>query len=116
MLRYVAQRHPVWMAARGLAKKAKKAEAPARQSAQAPASPVVVGLNILKDGQDPELRPDSEYPEWIWTLHLERPTFQALKKRHEDDPESLSPDEQSRLFKLWNRARIKENNAALKKK
>ena len=116
MLRFLTQRQPVWVAARGLAKKAKKGEgAPTRQAAEAPSSPVVVGLNILKDGQDPELRPDSEYPEWIWTLHQERPTLQALKTRHEEDPESLSQEEQRRLFKLWNRSRIKENNAELKK-
>ena len=117
MMRYVALRQPVWVAARGLAKKAKKGEAavPARQAAEAPSSPVVIGLNILKEGQDPELRPDSEYPEWVWTLHQERPTLQALKTRHEDDPESLSQAEQKRLAKLWNRARIKANNAELKK-
>ena len=119
MLRSVALRQPMWAAARGLAKKAKKgdaAPAPLKQAAEAPSSSVVVGLNILKEGQDPELRPDSEYPEWVWTLHEERPSLQTLKAKHEDDPESLTELEQRRLYKLWNRARIKENNAALKKK
>ena len=117
MLRSVALRQPFWAAARGLAKKAKKGDAasPLKQAAEAPSSSVVVGLNILKEGQDPELRPDSEYPEWIWTLHEERPSLQTLKTKHEDDPESLSELEQRRLYKLWNRARIKENNAELKK-
>ena len=118
MLRSVALRRPMWAAARGLAKKAKKgdaAPAPLKQAAEAPSSSVVVGLNILKEGQDPELRPDSEYPEWVWTLHEERPSLQTLKAKHEDDPESLTELEQRRLYKLWNRARIKENNAMLKK-
>jgi len=30
------------------------------------------GGNILKEGTDPELRPHSEYPEWLWSLRTER--------------------------------------------
>lgn len=31
------------------------------------------GLNILKkDGTDIELKPDSEYPEWLWDLHVDK--------------------------------------------
>ena len=112
------QQQPVRLAARSLAKKAKKGEEGkpgSRDPVAAPSSPSVIGLNILKDGQDPELRPDEEYPEWVWTLHQPRPSLQALKTRHEDDPESLTTEEQRRLYKLWNRARIKERNAELKK-
>ena len=29
----------------------------------------VCGSNINKEGQDIELKPDSEYPDWLWTLH-----------------------------------------------
>lgn len=32
------------------------------------ASGVATGVNILKNGSDPELKPDSEYPEWLWKL------------------------------------------------
>lgn len=31
----------------------------------------VCGANWLKEGSDPELKPDSEYPEWLWELDLE---------------------------------------------
>nr|CAG4638188.1 EOG090X0KWJ [Chydorus sphaericus] len=31
------------------------------------------GSNILKQGQDVKLKPDSEYPEWLWTLRLGNP-------------------------------------------
>lgn len=30
------------------------------------------GGNILKEGSDPELRPASEYPDWLWSLRLDR--------------------------------------------
>ena len=30
------------------------------------------GVNYLKDSQDPELKADSEYPDWLWNLRLER--------------------------------------------
>lgn len=29
----------------------------------------VCGSNILKEGQDVELKPDSEYPDWLWKLN-----------------------------------------------
>lgn len=30
----------------------------------------VCGSNILKEGQDVEVQPDSEYPDWLWNLNL----------------------------------------------
>nr|CAG4637530.1 EOG090X0KWJ [Ceriodaphnia reticulata]SVE73336.1 EOG090X0KWJ [Ceriodaphnia reticulata] len=30
----------------------------------------VCGSNILKQGQDIQLKPDSEYPDWLWSLRL----------------------------------------------
>ncbi|EDV36492.1 uncharacterized protein Dana_GF11928 [Drosophila ananassae] len=32
----------------------------------------VCGSNYLKTGQDVKIKPDSEYPEWLWTLNTER--------------------------------------------
>lgn len=29
---------------------------------------VVTGLNVLKKGQDPPLRPDDQLPDWLWQL------------------------------------------------
>ena len=31
-------------------------------------SEVATGINILKTGSDPALRPDAEVPEWLWEL------------------------------------------------
>eukprot|EP00967_Tisochrysis_lutea_P046559 scaffold56570_cov34-Tisochrysis_lutea.AAC.5 len=52
---------------RGLAKKAKPVESAAPVSAPG-ASNVVRGCNILKDGEDPTIKPDEEYPDWLWTM------------------------------------------------
>ena len=30
------------------------------------------GANIFSSGSDPEIKPDSEYPEWLWELRTDR--------------------------------------------
>ncbi|XP_022188151.2 39S ribosomal protein L54, mitochondrial [Nilaparvata lugens] len=43
------------------------------------------GTNILKEGgQDIKLQPDSEYPDWLWQLHIGKP-----KTLDEMDPNTL---------------------------
>ncbi|XP_073845185.1 mitochondrial ribosomal protein L54 [Musca autumnalis] len=32
----------------------------------------VCGSNIYKTGEDIKLKPDSEYPDWLWTLNVDR--------------------------------------------
>ncbi|XP_023168688.1 39S ribosomal protein L54, mitochondrial [Drosophila hydei] len=32
----------------------------------------VCGSNYLKTGEDIKLKPDAEYPDWLWTLNTER--------------------------------------------
>uniref|UniRef100_A0A3P9HQJ2 Large ribosomal subunit protein mL54 n=1 Tax=Oryzias latipes TaxID=8090 RepID=A0A3P9HQJ2_ORYLA len=53
-----------------------------------------VGANILKQGEDPKLKPAEEYPEWLFQLNLG-----DVKRLHELEPDSLD---------YWNRLR-KEN-------
>ncbi|KAJ8470392.1 hypothetical protein OPV22_024735 [Ensete ventricosum] len=72
-------------------------------------STTVVGANILKDGTDPKIMPDSEYPDWLLHLLDKRPTLSELRRK---DSESLPFEDLKRFVKLDNRARIKENNAA----
>lgn len=67
----------------------------------------VVGANILKEGTDPKILPDSEYPSWLFQLLDKRPALSELRRK---DKDSLSFDELKRLVKLDTRARIKENN------
>ncbi|KAL1463366.1 hypothetical protein WDU94_015122 [Cyamophila willieti] len=60
------------------------------------------GSNILKEGgQDVELKPDSEYPEWLWTLRTG-----PAPKLEELDPSTkyywLKLRKEARRFKLIN--------------
>ncbi|CAL9060626.1 unnamed protein product [Musa banksii] len=74
-------------------------------------STTVVGANILKDGTDPKIMPDSEYlhrsyPDWLWCLLDKRPTLSELRWK---DSESLPFEDLKRFVKLDNRVR-RENN------
>jgi large subunit ribosomal protein L54 len=37
----------------------------------------------MKGENDPPLKPDSEYPEWLWKLLDPAPTASELQKRYE---------------------------------
>ncbi|KAF2614552.1 hypothetical protein F2Q70_00009481 [Brassica cretica] len=41
-------------------------------------STTVVGANTLKDGSDPKILPDSDYPDWLWRLLQIRPALMSL--------------------------------------
>ncbi|XP_028763144.1 54S ribosomal protein L37, mitochondrial-like [Neltuma alba] len=71
-------------------------------------STTVVGANILKDGADPKILPDSEYPDWLWHLLDKRPALSELRRKN---IETLPYADLKRFVKLDNRARIKENNS-----
>ncbi|WJX66925.1 hypothetical protein P8452_51430 [Trifolium repens] len=68
----------------------------------------VVGGNILKEGTDPKILPDSEYPDWLWHLLDKRPALSELRRK---DIGTLPYEDLKRYVKLDNRARIKENNS-----
>lgn len=36
------------------------------------------GTNIYKDGEDVKLKPDSEYPEWLWSIRTTPPKLEDL--------------------------------------
>ncbi|KAL8558318.1 hypothetical protein ACOMHN_045433 [Nucella lapillus] len=58
------------------------------------------GANIYTTGSDPELKPDEEYPEWLWALRLDR---------RPPDLSELDPED----YKYWRRLRkltIRQNN------
>ncbi|KAJ4827321.1 hypothetical protein Tsubulata_003271 [Turnera subulata] len=71
-------------------------------------STTTVGANILKDGTDPKVLADSEYPDWLWHLLDKRPALSELKRK---SAETLPYEDLKRFVKLDNRARIKDNNS-----
>ncbi|KAI4387711.1 hypothetical protein MLD38_000123 [Melastoma candidum] len=68
----------------------------------------VVGANILKEGSDPKILQDAEYPDWLWHLLDKRPALSELRRK---DIETLPYEDLKRFVKLDNRASIKENNS-----
>lgn len=101
----------------GSAAKSKKGKA-----ADGPVVPVVakelrekavLGANIKKDGSDPPILADSEYPEWLSSLLDKKPALSELQRKK---PETMADNEVIRLLKLDNRRRIKENNSLKAKK
>ncbi|XP_042339753.1 39S ribosomal protein L54, mitochondrial [Plectropomus leopardus] len=53
-----------------------------------------VGVNIFKEGEDPQLKPPEQYPEWLFQVNLGAP--KKLQEMEQDD------------WKYWRRLR-KEN-------
>ena len=77
---------------------------------------IVRGLNIFKDSpEEVKVKPDSEYPDWVFTLHIPRASFEELSKKYVADETSLPEWDQKRMIKLWNRKRIRDSNEKKKK-
>ncbi|XP_041060668.1 39S ribosomal protein L54, mitochondrial [Carcharodon carcharias] len=100
------------VAANGYAKKATvkgKGKMGVKEALQGPEvckDPVIltthaVGVNIYKQGKDPELRPDTEYPEWLFTLNLGPP-----KSLDELDPESREYWKRIRKQHMWQHNKV----------
>ena len=64
------------------------------------------GGNIYKEGEDPVLKDDSEYPEWLWTLKTDWTPI-PLEAYSEDDP---------RYWQKLKKMNIKRNIALKKHK
>ncbi|CAG9862104.1 unnamed protein product [Phyllotreta striolata] len=65
----------------------------------------VCGSNIYKTGEDVAIKPDSEYPDWLWTLRTGPPP-----PLEELDPESLE------YWKRVRRMAMRRNNQLAKLK
>ena len=43
----------------------------------------VCGSNLLKEGEDVKLKPDDEYPDWLWTLRTGETLHECLQFEQE---------------------------------
>tara|TARA_B000000441_G_scaffold113836_1_gene84769 strand:+ start:25 stop:459 length:435 start_codon:yes stop_codon:yes gene_type:complete len=114
--------------AKGAGKGAKKTDAVAADGGASTGSMSTThctGLNILKDGEDPELMPDDQYPDWLWTIldpekgNIAMKTLGELEKELEAAKKAdvdlkydvMAIKDVKRLLRLRRRAKIKANNA-----
>ena len=124
--RYVSGSAVHW--AKGAGKGAKKTDAVAADGGASTGSMSTThctGLNILKDGKDPELMPDDQYPDWLWTIldpekgNIAMKTLGELEKELEAAKKAdvdlkydvMAIKDVKRLLRLRRRAKIKANNA-----
>ncbi|XP_007949219.1 39S ribosomal protein L54, mitochondrial [Orycteropus afer afer] len=63
-----------------------------------------MGVNIYKEGQDVVLKPDAEYPEWLFQMNVGPP-----KKLEELDPESREYWRLLRKQNIWRHNRLSKN-------
>ena len=54
------------------------------------------GCNIFKNGSDPPILPDSEYPDWLWKLATPGATLKELERKGPDnlDMDEVSPEKE----------------------
>ncbi|CAL1547535.1 unnamed protein product [Lymnaea stagnalis] len=68
------------------------------------------GANIYVDGKDPEIKPDSEYPDWLWNLRTER----GGVKLEELDPDTMAYWRRLAKITYLEHSRIKKRLQRLK--
>ena len=64
-------------------------------------------INIFKEGEEPEIKPDEEYPEWLKALAYPKPTLEELEAM---DVYEMNDVERKRYWRLHKRAKIRRQN------
>lgn len=66
-----------------------------------------LGINIFKDGEEPQVKPDEEYPEWLQALAHPDLTLTELRAM---DVRTMTERQKRRMYKLHKRAKIRTQN------
>jgi len=66
-----------------------------------------IPVNLLKEGKEPEYRPDNEYPAWLFEITKEKPLLEDLIMK---GIENVPADKARAVLKEINKKRIKEHN------
>lgn len=74
-----------------------------------------VPISILTTDNDPIIKEDSEYPDWLADVTKKELTLVELQKMWDTDPDSLTLRELRRFKKQLTLRDIKEDNSALDK-
>ena len=59
------------------------------------ASEAIKGINILKSGSDPEVKPDEQYPQWVWQVGSPGKMLSQLNREQEDPEQETTMEEVS---------------------
>lgn len=68
----------------------------------------VIPVNIMKDGQDPEYKPDNEYPPWLFKLLEEKPVAEEIMMK---GLENMNRSDMRQVLRSVSKKRIKAKNA-----
>ena len=58
---------------------------PAYAAASSTSTSTATGVNYFKAGEDPPLKDDSEYPEWLWSIADPPPSLFTLERKYPED-------------------------------
>jgi hypothetical protein len=72
-----------------------------------------IPIQVLQGVEDPMVKADSEYPEWLKTVHQKLPPATELKIKWDRDPSSLTETELRRLKRLVTLGQIKSTNLGI---
>ena len=69
----------------------------------------VCGSNIMETGEDIQLKPDSEYPDWLWDIHTGPPKkITDMEPGSKEYLEALKKINIKKALKLKNLSKIKQ--------